>query len=167
MRSIPSLADHTLRVVQPEFLKFRHEIRFGEEKIGSLAFPKSMSRICEMLCAEGHWTIDSAGGLKSDFLIKTFPDKERVATYHPKVWSGKNELQFPDGRMLHIQSNFWRTRTGAYNTEGIELLRFETEGVFKPEHLMIMNRTFAHTPQYSLIALVTLYIHVSPAKHTS
>lgn len=167
MRSLPSLADHTLAVVRPQYLKFHYEIRFGDEIVGSLAFPKAMSRTCELACAEGRWTIGPAGALKSEFIVKSAPDGDQAAIYHPRVWSGKNELRFPDGRIFFIKSNAWKTRTCASSSDGLEMIRFETHGVFHQEYSLTMNRTHTRTKDFSLILLLTLYVHVSSTKQSS
>lgn len=167
MRSIPSLADHTLTVERPQWQKLRYEIRFGDETVGSLAFPKALSRTCELACAEGTWKIEPAGALKNDFVISAIPGESRTAIYHPRIWSGRNELRFPDGRIFIIKCNASHSRVCAYASDGPELLRFETSGFFHREHKLMMNRIHAHAREYSLILLVTLYVLVSPAKESS
>lgn len=161
MRSIRQCIDHTLTLVQPKWTKLQYELRFGDEVVAKIIFPKALSIRAEAVTADGNWTFWREGIIKKKLLALREGETINAATGTASGWTGVTEIVFPDGKKYSIKSNIWKTLTEIRKETGEVVVSIKTEGFFRNTTTITMNRSAAVTPVLTLLVMFGIYIEIT------
>jgi hypothetical protein len=161
MRSIHQLIDHKLTLVKPKWAKYEYELRFGDEVIAKISFPKALSMRAEVITADGTWSLWREGIFKRKLLARQEGESNNAATGTASGWKGITEVIFPDGKKYLIKSNAWKTLTEILKETGEVVISIKTEGFFRNTTTITMNRTAAVTPVLPLLVMFGIYIGIA------
>ena len=157
MRSISQLIDHTLTLVQPKWTKSSFELRFGDEMIAEITFPKAMSLRARITTAEGSWFLWREGFFKQRLLAIREGETDNAASGTADGWKGTTEIIFKNGKKYIIKPNVWKSLTEIRKETGEVMVTLRKEGTFHPTTKITMNRTASVTPDLPLLVLFGIY----------
>jgi hypothetical protein len=160
MRKIASIIDHELTWVQPRALKSEFELRFGDELVGKLHFPKFLSSLAEAETADGQWTFQRVGFWKKRTVVRASGADADLATYVPNVWKGGGTLEVEGGSKYLLEVNRWRSTVEFKTVAGETLVHIKIRGVFRHSASVQMYRRALQVAELPLMLPLGLYLFV-------
>ncbi len=163
MKPIRSLTGTTLQCVQPSMWKLKYEIRSGEEVVGTVHFPKALSRKAEAESADGRWIIEDKGIFRQKLFVSQASDQKPVAEYVFQAF-GVNKIRLSEVRVLRFKRNFWKREYTLTTDMNMPLLKVK-EGVgLKGEFDVILDRRAESTVELPWLFFLVMYIAISNRK---
>ncbi|MBM4160320.1 MAG: hypothetical protein FJ217_04380 [Ignavibacteria bacterium] len=171
MRRITALVDHELTWTQPSGLKSQYELRFGNELVATLRFPKTLGSHAVAEAEDGSWRFERVGFWKTKTIIKTGESETEIAAYETNVWKGGGSLIFPNGRKYVMVANIWKSRF-EFRTDADEtLIEINNSSVLRLSATVRMYRKAVRIPEFPMIVLFGSYLVVmsrrDAAAHTA
>jgi len=160
MRRIASVIDHELTWVQPSAFKSEFELRFGDELLGTLHFPKFLSSRAEAETADGRWTFERAGFWKRRTVIRTSEAETDLAVYVPNVWKGGGTLQVEGGSKFIAEVSRWRGTLEFKTERGETLVHIKNRGVFRHSASVQMYRRALPIAELPWMVPLGLYLFI-------
>lgn len=167
MRKIASVIDHELTWVQPSAFKSHYELRFGDELIGTLRFPKFLSSLAEAETADGRWTFQRVGFWKKRTVVRASSAAADLAVYVPNVWRGGGTLEVEGGSKYMLEVSRWRSTVEFKTETGESLIHMKNRGVFRHSASVQMYRKALQTPELSWMVPLGLYLFVMMQRDTA
>jgi hypothetical protein len=125
MKRLADHADEELRIVQPNMLQHRYEIRSGDSVIGEMTFPTVFSSTARAESEEGSWTFHRRGFLRRRTSIRIAGREDEIGSFVASGWTHRGSLHLPDGRTYRLGPNFWLTSLEITTNDGSPLARFD------------------------------------------
>jgi hypothetical protein len=160
MRSIHHLIDHPLTLLQPKIMKLQYELRFGDEIIAKVTFPKVLSKRAEVVTADGTWTISREGFFKRTIRAIREGESHDSAVCSSNYWKDKTTIIFSDRTKYFVKSNLWKSLTEIRKETGEVVISMKTEGFLRNTTRITMNRTAAITPALPLLVMLGIYLEI-------
>jgi hypothetical protein len=157
MRKIASLIDHELTWMQRKGIKSEYELRFGDDLVAILRFPKMLSSTAIAESGDGCWTFERVGFLKPKTVIRASGSADDLATYAPKAWKGGGVLELPGGRNVTLYTSTWGRTLGLRMESGETLLESKGRGFFRFAMDVRMYRTAAQLPEFPWMVMLAFY----------
>jgi hypothetical protein len=164
VRPLTEVIGQELLWVQPEAVKREHELRAADEVVATLEFQRRTT--AAGVAADGQWAFRRAGLWRPEVIIRVLGSASDLAFFHPQRGRG-GELDFPDGRLLHLgSSNFWQSGW-VWRKGDNELMRFRgRDGRGQTSCAVEIAPRAAHMHDLALLALLGWYIILLYAKDT-
>jgi hypothetical protein len=131
MRTLASIIDHELTWVQPSAFKSQFELRFGDEVVGTLRFPKFLSSFAEAETGDGRWTFQRVGFWKKRTMVRASESEAEVAIYVPNTWKRGGTLDIETGGKIVIEASRWKGTIQFKSEAGESLADIKVRGVFR------------------------------------
>lgn len=160
MRKITALVDHELTWVQPRALKSEFELRFGDELVGTLRFPKMLSTVAVAECGEGCWTFQRVGFWKTRTIVRANGSNSDSGIYTSNTWKGGGVLEMPDKRKFNVATSVWKSILEFRTEAGETLIHIKNSGVFRHSSCVQMYRKALHIPEFPWLVLLGLYLTI-------
>jgi hypothetical protein len=157
MRKIASLIDHELTWIQRKGLKSEFELRFGDDLVATLRFPKMLSSTAIAESGDGSWTFEREGFLKPTTVIRASGSADELATYTRKVWRGGGILNLSGGRKITLYTSPWSRTLGLRAESGETLMESKSRGIFHFSMDVSMYRTGSQMPEFPWMVLLAFY----------
>ncbi len=108
MRSIAEFPDQELVWQQPAARRRQHELKAGDEVVGTLDFQRGT--LATATAAEGTWTFKRQGFWHPRVTARIASSEEDIALFRPH-WSGGGQLDVRNGGTYRLASaNFWQSQ---------------------------------------------------------
>jgi len=160
MRSIHHLIDHPLTLLQPKIMKLQYELRFGDEIIAKVTFPKVLSKRAEVVTADGTWTISREGFFKRTIRAIREGESTDAAVCSVNSWNGETSIVLPDGTKYVLKTNIWKSLTELKKEDGKVAVTIQAKGFWRNTTTLTMNRTAAITPALPLLVMLGIYLEI-------
>jgi hypothetical protein len=128
MRAISELSGKELQWVQPGLLKMYYELRAGDERVATLRFRSTYGTFATAESADGCWTFKRVGFWQTRVSIRPCGASHETAVFKNDTWSGGGTVEFPDGRRVLANTNFWQTNYEFMTEAGEALVEFRAGG---------------------------------------
>ena len=109
MRRISALVDHETTWQQLPGFKSEYELRFGDDLVATMKFPKMLGSSAVFQCEEGSWAIERVGFLGSKTVVRAGTSNVEIATYTGRAWKGGGIVELSEGRKLELRTNIWKS----------------------------------------------------------
>jgi hypothetical protein len=150
-----ALVDYTLIWSQPKGMRSEYELRFGNDLVATLKFPKMLSSNAVAEGGDGSWEVERVGVFDTAIRIRRAGHEEFVATYTPRIFKSADVVQLEGGKTLELRHNFWRANYELRAETGEVLMELQSRGFFK---YFVDVKTYRKALQYeewpSLVILV-------------
>lgn len=160
MRRIFDLVNRPLKWVQPGALKMHYELRSADELAASLRFRSSFGSFATAESADVCWTFKRVGFWQTSVTIRACGANDDIAVFRNNTWSGGGTLEFPDGRKILANTNFWQTRLEFKTESGETLVEFETAGLLHISATVEIKPRAVAMPELPLIVMLGWYLVV-------
>ncbi|MFH0988408.1 MAG: hypothetical protein V1799_00135 [bacterium] len=160
MRSISSIIDHTLTWSQPKVFSQSYELRFGDEFVATMTFPKNFSNLAMAHTADGDWSYERTGMFRQKILIRSQNSDEVIAEYQPNPWSNSGTLELPQGKRVVYRASAFRSKSMILTESGEELIHYVNEGIFRSTTKITMNRRVLHFHDLPMLVMFGFYLIV-------
>jgi hypothetical protein len=110
MKRILEIAGHESHWKQPRALLPEYELRADGELAATLVFRSTFGSFATGTSADGCWTFKRLGFVATTVTIRAEGSETDLAVFRNNTWTGGGTLEFPDGRRLRANTNFWTTR---------------------------------------------------------
>jgi hypothetical protein len=157
---IPDVVGHLLDWEQPQFFKAEYDLKRNADVIGTLKFRSQFGSLATARFADGCWTFKRLGFLNTRVSIKVCDSEADIAIFRNSAWSGGGLLDFPDGRQLTANTNFWHTRFEFSGTEGQPLIRYHTKNRLRLSGQMEILPAAQEVPETPWLAMLGWYLAV-------
>lgn len=158
MRKITALVDHELIATKPKAFAGEYEIRFGDERVATLRFPRLLTSTATAESGDGAWTFDPVGFLRPRTIIRQRDSNREIGVYRLSVLKGGGTLELPDGRRFAIVSNLWRSSFELGTMEGETLVRMERRSLLRFTASVRMYRSALGNPELPWMVMLLLYV---------
>lgn len=160
MKSITSLIDYTLTWNQTKALKNTYELRFGNELVANLDFPKMLSTNAVVESGDGWWELERTGVFNVKVSVRQKDHETPVATYTPRPFKGGGIITLEDGRTLTYTTNLWQSLHELKADTGESLFEMKSQGFFKMEVEVKMYRKGLKYQELPALVMLIFYIIV-------
>jgi hypothetical protein len=158
MKSINSLIDYTLTWGQPKALKNLYELRFGNELVAKLEFPKMLSTNAIVESGDGWWELERTGVFNVSVTVRQKDHEAPVATYTPRPFKGGGIVTLEGDRTLTYSTNLWQSRHELTAETGESLFEMEGRGFFKMNVDVKMYRKGLKYKELPALVMLIFYI---------
>ena len=156
---LAGLTHRPLTWTQPHALTPAHELRHGDNVVGTLEFRSRFGTLAYAKVGDDCWTMKRVGFLRTRVEIRRCDSDATFATFHHNTWSGGGTLALPDGREFRANTNFWHSRYEFVNDRDAPILRYASGGFIKtPATSEVM-----HVPVRVAAATTTFTIGITSA----
>jgi hypothetical protein len=160
MRTLASIIDHELAWNQPGAFKSQFELRFGDELVGTLRFPKFLRSLAEAETGDGHWTFQRVGFWKKRTVVRVPESETEVAVYVPNTWKQGGTLEVENGGKILVEASRWK-RTLHFKTEaGESLVDIKFRGTFRQSATVQMYRKALQVGALPWMVPLGLYLFI-------
>ena len=128
MKSIRELIGRELKWVQPRATKREFELHDGDDIVATLRFRSSFGSFAAVETGDGAWTFKRVGFWRTHVTICAGGSEQPIAVFRNNTWSAGGTLEFPDGRFLRANTNFWMTRYEFKTDSETPMVRFSRIG---------------------------------------
>jgi hypothetical protein len=160
MRKIASVIDQELTWIQPTAFKSEFELRFGDELVGTLRFPKFLSSRAETETADGRWTFQRVGFWKRRTVVRASGAATDLAVYTHNVWKGGGTLELQAGGKFMVEVSLWKGTLEFKTETGETLVHIKNRGVFRHSATVQMYRRALRVAELPWMAPLGLYLFV-------
>ena len=158
MKSIKALVDHTLIWSQPKGLRQNYELRFGNELVATLQFPKMLSSNAVAESGDGSWILERSGVFNTKIAIKKPGVETPLATYAPKPFKSGGTILLGGGTEFVVRRDFWSTTHELITAEGESLFELKSRGFFKHFVDLKMNRRALQVEEFPSLVIFLFYV---------
>lgn len=157
MKSIKALVDHTLIWSQPKGMRSEYELRFGNDLVATLQFPKMLSSNAVAESEDGSWEIERVGVFDTAITIRKAGHEAASATFKAKVFKSST-VELEGGKTLELQQHIWQGIYELRADTGEPLMELKSRGFFK---YFVDVKMFRKALQYEeLPGLVMLVFYI-------
>ncbi|HSB09859.1 MAG TPA: hypothetical protein VLM38_10275 [Blastocatellia bacterium] len=160
MKNVSRLIGSNLKWVQPSAFNMHYELRTNNELAGTLSFRSAFGSFATGESADGCWTFKRVGFFQTRVTIRLCGSDHDLATFRNNTWSGGGTLEFPDGRKLLADTNFWQTSLQFSTESGEPLVRFNTGGMIHLSATIDIWPVAAALAELPLIVMLGWYLVV-------
>ena len=157
MRTIASSIDHEMTWTQRKGLRSEFELKFGDDLVAVLRFPKVLGSAAVAESGDGSWTFERLGVLKPNIVVHAVGSSEELGTYIPKAWSGGGTLQLSDGRKAFLSTNAWKRTLRLESDTGETMMELKGRGFFRFSMDVVMFRVGARYPEFPWMMMLVAY----------
>src|SRR5579864_2439311 len=158
MGPIAELADQELVWQQPAARRRQHELKAGDEVVGTLDFQRGT--LATATAADGSWTFKRQGFWHPRVTARIAGSEEDIALFRPH-WSGGGQLDLRDGGTYRLASaNLWQSQwVWLPETSDQPLVRFKGRpGLIKASAAVAITSEAAQSPAVPLLVLLGWYL---------
>jgi hypothetical protein len=109
MKTLSEYFGKTLQFVQPSIWKRDFELKYGNQLIGMLTYPKFFSVKAEAKIFNTKWEFYEPRWWKRVVEIREVGKELAIASYKPPTFKKKGKLELPHGDSVFLYSNIWAT----------------------------------------------------------
>lgn len=156
MPSIADVAGQELIWVQPAALRREHELRAGDQVVGTLSFQRGSLADAE---TDGHhWTFKRSGFWHPRVTAREAGADQDVGVFRPH-WGGGGVLESPDGHEIRLTTaNFWQSEW-VWLAKDHALINFRgRHGLIKANGTVQIEPMAATLPQMPMLVLLGWYL---------
>jgi hypothetical protein len=121
-----------LRWVKPELLGNQYELRSSERTLGTMTIRGFYHPSATGEGADGCWTIEPLGSGTGKIVVRNSDSLCDVAVFDMSFSDHGGMLRIPDGRVLVLQSDFWKGFVEFQTPAGEPVIRFRFHGLLRP-----------------------------------
>jgi hypothetical protein len=159
MRSVLAGFTHRpLTWTQPHALTPSHELRHGDDVVGTLEFRSRFGTLAYAKVGHDCWTMKRLGFLRTRVEIRKCDSEATFATFHNNTWSGGGTLSLPDNREFRANTNLWHSRYEFVDATERPILRYASGGFIKTTGEMEILPAGVEVPELSCIAMLGWYL---------
>ena len=160
MRTMTALVDHTLTWVKPRIFKSDYELRFGDELIATLCFPKIFSSAAIAENGDGCWTFKRVGFFRKKTIICPRGSNTILGIFKKNTWKEGGCLELSDDRKFKAIANLWKNTIEFQTDIGETLIHTKTNGFFRFSATVQMNRKCLQILELPWMVMLGLYLIV-------
>jgi len=160
MKSIRLLTGRTLQCVQPSIWKLEYEVRSGAEVVGTIRFPKALSRKAEAESGDGQWIIADRGIFKQKLFVTRANDQKPVAEYVFGAF-GENKIRLSESRRLRLKRDFWKHEYALTTDMNMLLFKLKERAGLKGVIDIDLDKRAESTEELPWLFFLVLYIAIS------
>ena len=157
MRRISACVDHEIAWTQLSGFKSQYELRFGDDLIATMNFPKMLSSAAIVECEDGTWTIERVGFLSSKTVVRPAKSDKEIATYTARAWKGGGVIELSGERKLMLSMNIWKSTMDICKEGEESLVTLKGRGFFKYCVDVRMNRSATQWPELPWLVALAFY----------
>jgi hypothetical protein len=158
MRMMTVFVDHTLTWMKPRVFKSEHELRFGDELVGTLCFQKIFSSEAIAESGDGCWTFEREGFFKKRTIIRPRGSSVIFGTFRKNTWKVGGCLELSDGRKFKVLTSLWKNTIEFTTDIGESLFHTKIHGFFRPSATVQMYRKCLHITEFPWMVMLGLYL---------
>ena len=158
MKSIRGLIDHTLTWSQPKGLRQNYELRFGNDLVATLKFPKMLSSNAVAESGDGSWALERSGVFDTKITIRRIESQTPLASFTRKAFKTGGFIQLEGGKTFKIRNDFWGQTHELMTEEGESLFELKSRGFFKHFVDVHMNRSALQVEEFPSLLMFLFYI---------
>ena len=151
---------------QPSARERAHELRAGEELVGTLRWERGSLAVAEV--AGGRWTFKRVGLWRPRVTVRDLgADTDRAV--FGAGWTGNGTLELPGGQCVAwVAANLWHTHWDWRTTDRDPLVRFGSrQGLVRIEGQVEIEPPAATMPELPLLVALGWYLLVQLAQDTA
>jgi hypothetical protein len=160
MRKLTALVDHHLTWIQQSGLRSQYELRFGDELVATLRFPKMLSTRAILESGEGNWIIERTGFFNAKTVVRQVDSEKDLAVFSANVWRGGGVLEISEGRTLEVRTNAWRTVSQLLTASGEQLVETKGRGFFRFSADVTMAHQASQWPELPWMVAMMFYVMI-------
>lgn len=164
MKSLIQNKASSLEWRQPHLMEPLFELKGDGELYASLKFSNSFGSLATGITAEGEWTFKRLGFLSTMVTVRAKGSQQNLVIYRNNTWSGGGTLEYPDGRKVQVNSNFWQSRYEFRDESGIEMLQFVNIGGFRLHSQLLIGKETINSPDLPWLVLLGWYLAVMTSR---
>ena len=158
MKSIKGLVDHTLTWSQLKGLRMSYELRFGNDLVATLQFPKMLSSNATAESGDGSWALERSGVFDTKITIRRIESQTPLASFTRKAFKSGGCIQLEGGETLTIRNDFWGQAHELITEGGESLFELKSRGFFKHFVDVKMNRRALQVEEFPSLLIFLFYI---------
>jgi hypothetical protein len=157
MKSITSYLDFTLTLQQSSAWKSSYEIRFGDEHLGSITMPKIWSDRAEAVSAEGNWSFERQGLLKTKLVAKA-ESGDILASYQIRPFHCSSNMMIGEKEVFSVRIGFFRRTLDVSSRLDERVIHFQNHGIVRLRSDITFSHDAKHIEQFPLVFFLSCYI---------
>ena len=157
MRRMSAVIDHNTTWTQLAGFKSEYELRFGDDLVATMKFPKMLSSAALFQCEEGIWTIERVGFFDRKTVVRQVNSDKEIANYSRRRWNRGGIIELSEGRTLALRPDPWSRTMEVYKEEGNPIVTLKGRGIFKYNVDLSMSRSALHWPELPLLVALAFY----------
>ncbi len=160
MRTITALVDHQLTWTPQRGLRPAYELRFGDELVATLRFPKMLSSRAILETGEGSWALERMGFFNSRIVVRLADSETDVAVFKANVWTGGGTLELSEGRTLEVRTSMWERTSQLKMDSGEQIVEMIGRGFFRFSAEVRMTRKATQCPELPWMVAMLFYLMI-------
>jgi hypothetical protein len=160
MRTLTALVDHHLNWVQKKGLRSEYELRFGDELVATLRFPRMLSSRAIVETGDGNWAIERQGFFSSRIVVRLADSETDLAVLNENAWKGTGTIELPEGRTLEIRMNMWKNTFQLLTASGEQLVETKGRGFFRFSADVTMAHKASQWPELPWLVATVFYLMI-------
>lgn len=159
MQSIQAYTDHELMWTPLRASGREYELRAGDAVLATLVQPSAWRERRIGAALDGSWSFACAGVWRPRVVVTDTQSGAEVARIARSGWSGKADLDLPDGHRYQWRSGgAWGSKWAWLDDAGQPLMRFSQSGAFKVRCAVTIAPKAAGDPHLILLAMLGWYL---------
>lgn len=158
MKSIRALVDHSLTWNQPKGLRQEYELRFGNDLIATLKFPKMLSTNAIAESGDGSWALERTGVFNTKITIRNIDSETPLASYTARPFKGGGFIVLEEGKKFIVRNDRWHARFELQTEEEESLFELKSRGFFKHFVDVKMNRRALQIEAFPSLLIFLFYV---------
>jgi hypothetical protein len=158
MKSIRALVDHSLTWNQPKGLRQEYELRFGNDLVATLKFPKMLSTNAVAESGDGSWALERTGVFNTKITIRKIDSETPLASYTAKPFKAGGFIQLEGGMKFVVRIDGWHSTHELLTEDGESLFELKSRGFFKHFVDVKMNRRALPIEEFPSLLVFLFYV---------
>jgi hypothetical protein len=152
-----AVVDHETTWTQIARFKSGYELRFGDDVVATMTFPKMLSSAASVQTEDGNWTIERTGFFGAKTIVRPTDSTTPIGSYTAKAWKRGGIIELSGDRKLLLRLDIWSRTMEICRQDGEMIVSLTARGFFNHRVEVRMNRSALQWPELPWLVPLAYY----------